>query len=99
MPGFIAKKLCPQLVIVPLNFEKYSAASKEVEQVLSQYDKESLSVSMDEAVLDITNYLTVINSSDPSQQQQITTPTQLVEEIRAKIYQVTNLTASGGMYK
>jgi len=23
MPGFIAKKLCPQLVIVPPNFQKY----------------------------------------------------------------------------
>jgi nucleotidyltransferase/DNA polymerase involved in DNA repair len=23
MPGFIAKELCPQLVIVPCNFDKY----------------------------------------------------------------------------
>jgi len=23
MPGFIAKKLCPDLVIIPLNFDKY----------------------------------------------------------------------------
>lgn len=30
MPGFIAKKLCPHLTIVPLNFEKYSKVSKEV---------------------------------------------------------------------
>lgn len=30
MPGFIAKKLCPDLVIVPTNFDKYRAVSKEV---------------------------------------------------------------------
>ena len=27
MPGFIARKLCPQLVIVACNFSKYRAAS------------------------------------------------------------------------
>lgn len=30
MPGFIAKKLCPNLIIVPLNFDKYREVSKEV---------------------------------------------------------------------
>lgn len=30
MPGFIAKKLCPNLVIVPTNFDKYQAVSNEV---------------------------------------------------------------------
>lgn len=30
MPGFIAKKLCPNLVIVPPNFDKYRAVSGEV---------------------------------------------------------------------
>ncbi|KAK0143868.1 DNA polymerase kappa [Merluccius polli] len=29
MPGFIAKKLCPNLVIVPTNFDKYRAVSNE----------------------------------------------------------------------
>lgn len=30
MPGFIAKRLCPQLLIVPPNFDKYRAVSREV---------------------------------------------------------------------
>lgn len=30
MPGFIAKKLCPNLVIVPTDFDKYRAVSTEV---------------------------------------------------------------------
>lgn len=33
MPGFIAKKLCPSLVIVPLNFDKYRAVSNEVSAI------------------------------------------------------------------
>lgn len=30
MPGFIAKRLCPHLIIVPLNFDKYRVVSKQV---------------------------------------------------------------------
>lgn len=30
MPGFIAKKLCPNLVIMPTNFDKYRAVSAQV---------------------------------------------------------------------
>ena len=30
MPGFIAKKLCPQLVIVPANMAKYAAVAEQV---------------------------------------------------------------------
>ena len=30
MPGFIAKKLCPQLVIVPPNMDKYAAVAEQV---------------------------------------------------------------------
>jgi DNA polymerase kappa len=25
MPSYIAKKLCPQLILIPLNFEKYTS--------------------------------------------------------------------------
>ena len=28
MPGFIAKKLCPELILIPNNWQKYSATSK-----------------------------------------------------------------------
>ncbi|XP_036365843.1 DNA polymerase kappa-like isoform X2 [Octopus sinensis] len=57
MPGFIAKKLCPQLVIVPSNFAQYAAVSKEVKDVLVKYDKHFCPVSFDEAYLDITEHL------------------------------------------
>ncbi|XP_053147168.1 DNA polymerase kappa isoform X2 [Hemicordylus capensis] len=57
MPGFIAKKLCPQLTIVPLNFKKYEEVSKEVREILSEYDPHFMPMGLDEAYLNITQYL------------------------------------------
>ena len=69
MPGFIAKELCPELVIVPLNFEKYRHDSEQVwlhpcgdfeldcfkvQTVLRLYDPNFDMMSLDEAYLDIT---------------------------------------------
>ncbi|KAF5906675.1 DNA polymerase kappa, partial [Clarias magur] len=57
MPGFIAKKLCPELVIVPLNFDKYRAVSEQVREIFAEYDPQFLPMSLDEAYLDITEHL------------------------------------------
>ncbi|XP_040435462.1 DNA polymerase kappa isoform X1 [Falco naumanni] len=57
MPGFIAKKLCPHLTIVPLNFEKYSKVSKEVREILAEYDPNFMPVGLDEAYLNIAEHL------------------------------------------
>merc|ERR1719187_1512229 len=51
MPGFIGKKLCPDLVIVPGNMEKYSNVSKVVREVFSEYDPNFAPMSLDEAYL------------------------------------------------
>ncbi|GFO46306.1 DNA polymerase kappa-like [Plakobranchus ocellatus] len=65
MPGFIGLKLCPSLVIVKPNFEKYHAVSKEVRNVLSQYDPNFCPMSLDEAYLDLTNHLQQRQHSSP----------------------------------
>ncbi|XP_053520395.1 DNA polymerase kappa isoform X1 [Artibeus jamaicensis] len=57
MPGFIAKKLCPQLTIVPPNFDKYRAVSREVKEILADYDPNFMAMSLDEAYLNITAHL------------------------------------------
>ncbi|XP_006901502.1 PREDICTED: DNA polymerase kappa [Elephantulus edwardii] len=57
MPGFIAKRLCPQLIIVPPNFDKYRAVSKEVKEILANYDPNFMAMSLDEAYLNITKHL------------------------------------------
>ncbi|NWR73776.1 POLK polymerase, partial [Centropus unirufus] len=57
MPGFIAKKLCPHLTIVPLNFQKYGEVSKEVREILTKYDPNFMPMGLDEAYLNITEHL------------------------------------------
>ena len=88
MPGFIGKKLCPQLKIVPTNFSKYRAVSAQVREVFKEYDKNFCPMSLDEAYLNLTDYLL----SHPS-----LTPGTVVNEMRAKIQEKTTLTASAGI--
>ncbi|XP_068995274.1 DNA polymerase kappa isoform X1 [Embiotoca jacksoni] len=57
MPGFIAKKLCPSLVIVPTNFDKYRAVSDEIREIFADYDPHFQPMSLDEAYLDFTDHL------------------------------------------
>lgn len=57
MPGFIGKKLCPDLLIVPTNFKAYQVASKEVREILGQYDPNFCPMSLDEAYLDMTEHI------------------------------------------
>jgi len=40
MPGFIAKKLCPDLVFIPCNITKYREVSNVFKEILEQYDPE-----------------------------------------------------------
>lgn len=51
MPGFIGKKLCPELTLIPLHFDKYRAASAKVRAVFEKYDPNFLPMSLDEASL------------------------------------------------
>ncbi|KAM8885067.1 DNA polymerase kappa isoform 1-T2 [Spinachia spinachia] len=57
MPGFIAKKLCPNLVIVQTNFDKYRAVSDEIREIFADYDPHFQPMSLDEAYLDFTHHV------------------------------------------
>ncbi|XP_035211813.1 DNA polymerase kappa-like [Stegodyphus dumicola] len=57
MPGFIAKKLCPELVIVPCNFTKYRKVSDKIRNIVKDYDPDYCGASLDEVYLDLTNYI------------------------------------------
>jgi len=89
MPGFIAKKLCPELVIVPTNMEKYAEVADVIRGVFKEYDPNFAPMSLDEAYLDITNKLGDEDSN--------LTAWDLVNEMRAKICERTSLTASAGI--
>ncbi|XP_070208820.1 DNA polymerase kappa-like [Littorina saxatilis] len=57
MPGFIGKKLCPQLVLVPLNFPRYNECCHQVREVFADYDPNFCPMSLDEAYLNFTEHL------------------------------------------
>eukprot|EP00941_MAST-03F_sp_MAST-3F-sp1_P004437 g4437.t1 len=57
MPGFIAKKLCPNLIFVKSDFELYQKVAAETREIFKEYDPNFTPASLDEAYLDITDYL------------------------------------------
>lgn len=97
MPGFIGRKLCPQLKIIPCNFKKYEEASKVVEKTICIYD-ENLYMCMDEADLDITSHV-LPDFEEGAQQKPLkeTVAWALVQEMRKNIQTATQLTASAGI--
>eukprot|EP00039_Didymoeca_costata_P033678 m.43623 g.43623 ORF g.43623 m.43623 type:complete len:636 (-) comp9988_c0_seq2:294-2201(-) len=98
MPGYIAKKLCPHLIIVPTRFSVYRAESKKVKAVLAEYDPNFSAMSLDEAYLDITNYMQQFrDENDESTTYNEIKANEVVEEIRKKIQEATRLTASAGI--
>jgi nucleotidyltransferase/DNA polymerase involved in DNA repair len=55
--GYIGEKLCPQLVFVSGNYTKYSEVAKVYRQVFKQYDPKFYYVGVDEATLEISEFL------------------------------------------
>jgi len=87
MAGFVAKKLCPQLVCLPLNFDKYTAKAKEVRAVLSEYDPQFESSSIDEAYLNVTRYC---------EDHQLG-PDKVIEQLRNEVHERCKITISAGI--
>ncbi|GAB6019908.1 hypothetical protein CHUAL_001442 [Chamberlinius hualienensis] len=96
MPGFIAKKLCPNLIIVKPNFEKYTRVSEQVRGVIALYDSNYSAVSLDEAYLEITALVDVEFAKD-SERSREEIGAAIVDEMRQKIFQETKLTCSAGI--
>lgn len=83
MPGFKALGLCPHLVMLPVDFKKYRAVSRQVREIFAQYTDLIEPLSLDEAYLDLTHL------EDPA--------SKIAKEIRKKIFKETGLTASAGI--
>lgn len=58
-----AKKLCPQVVVIEPNFEKYRDVSQQIHQVFQKYTHLIEPLSLDEAFLDVTENLQDIPSA------------------------------------
>lgn len=87
MAGFVAMKLCPQLICLPLNFEKYTAKAQEVRAILATYDPRFESASVDEAYLNLTEYC----------KEHQMDPEDAVRQLRAEVHEKTKITVSAGI--
>ncbi|KAL5988214.1 hypothetical protein ACLOJK_035977 [Asimina triloba] len=87
MPGFIACKLCPDLIFVPTNFKRYTYYSELTRKVFQKYDPEFIAASLDEAYLNITEVC----------KERGATGAEIAEELRAGVYEATGLTCSAGV--
>lgn len=65
MPGFIAKKLCPHLVFVKPDFEKYRHYAALTREVFRSFDADFDAGSLDEAYLEISAYMNRTGTSSP----------------------------------
>ena len=87
MAGFVAKKLCPELIQLPVNFSRYTEKAKEVRVVLAEYDPRFESASCDEAYLDFTDYC----------EESAMSPSEAVAQMRDQIRVRTGVTVSAGI--
>lgn len=87
MASFVAKKLCPNLVLLPQNYEKYTAKATEIRAIMAEYDPLFETASVDEAYLNITAYCDE-NQMDPEEAVQI---------MRARILEETKVSVSAGI--
>lgn len=86
MPSVTARRKCPELVFVPPRFEVYRAVSAQIRAVFAEHTDLIEPLSLDEAYLDVT-----VN------RQGFASATDLAQVIRARIHEVTGLTASAGV--
>ena len=86
MPSQTAIKKCPHLIFTPARFDVYEAVSDQIHAVFHEYTDLVEPLSLDEAFLDVT----VNKKNMPS-------ATLIAKEIKARIKEVTGLTASAGV--
>ncbi|KAF8444610.1 hypothetical protein L210DRAFT_3530321 [Boletus edulis BED1] len=87
MAEFVARKLCPDLIVVKLNFQRYSDMSERCMKIFQRYDPNMLAAGCDEGYLNITQYCA-------DHQMDVET---CVQEMRAAVHSETQLTVSAGI--
>ncbi|MGV0847082.1 DNA polymerase IV [Empedobacter falsenii] len=86
MSSVVAKRKCPQLIFVKPRFQVYKEVSNQIREIFLEYTDLVEPLSLDEAFLDVT-----INHKN------IEIATDIANEIKQKIKERTNLTASAGV--
>jgi len=86
MPMSRAFKQCPQLITTPVHMDLYKAVSSTIHQIFQDYTDLIEPLSLDEAYLDVTESLQCEGSA-----------TLIAQEIRQRIFDLEQLTASAGI--
>jgi DNA polymerase IV len=86
MPSVTARRKCPELIFVKPRFDVYRQISLQIRAIFAEYTPLVEPLALDEAYLDVSDNL-----------KEITSATQIAEEIRARIKAETRLTASAGV--
>lgn len=81
-----AERLCPTLIVLPVNMNKYREAAKIIHDIFREYTDLVEPLALDEAYLDVTNSPYCQGSA-----------TLIAKEIRQKILDTVQLTASAGV--
>ncbi len=86
MASAYAKKLCPQLIILPHNMNKYREASTAMREIFLEYSDVIEPLSLDEAFLDVTSSHHCLGSA-----------TLIAKDIRRRIQGEIGITVSAGV--
>ena len=86
MASMTAARLCPPLIFVKHRFDVYREVSSQVRAIFAEYTDLIEPLSLDEAFLDVTENKKGMRSA-----------TMIAEEIRKRIFEETQLTASAGV--
>ena len=82
----VAKRLCPQLIIVEPHFQKYKEVSAQLHEIFHDYTDLIEPISLDEAFLDVSE-----------NKKGIELGVDIAREIKQRILETTGLTASAGV--
>ena len=82
----VAKRLCPQLIIVEPHFQRYKEVSAQLHEIFHDYTDLIEPISLDEAFLDVTE-----------NKKSMKLGVEIAREIKQRILETTGLTASAGV--
>jgi DNA polymerase-4 len=82
----MAKRLCPQLIIVEPHFQRYKEVSAQLHKIFHDYTDLIEPISLDEAFLDVTE-----------NKRGMALGVDIAREIKQRIFETTGLTASAGV--
>ena len=83
LPAFHAMRLCPDLIILPVRFEAYRKESARIREIFHDFTGLVEPLSLDEAYLDVSGLRSEAGC--------------VADEIRCRIFETTQLTASAGV--